>query len=221
MATRKHVLVMSYPAFGHYIPMLSVAERIIPHHDVTFVVSASKANDIRKRGLLPPAPIRFHTFDDELTINLDENFSQLRTLMDIMYDQAPRYARFIGSLNRAGSPLPHVDAVFCDIFNHAPCQPCRDNGIPLYIVSVLPAMLIAGGTRVTKDTPTVSDDTFFSSAAAGEEKDMTNPPMQESSKIINLDGIEAIKCCKAILFNSFEDLEPGAIQTLHDIPCMK
>ncbi|XP_055351497.1 uncharacterized protein LOC129597834 [Paramacrobiotus metropolitanus] len=217
MPARKHVLVLCYPTFGHYIPMLEFAERVVPFHDVTLVVSATRDQEILQRHLSPPDPIRLHFLDDQLSINLDENFTEMKQLIQIIKEQAPHYARFVASLNQASSALPHVDAVFCDIFQHAPCQPCHDKGIPLYIVSTYPAELICGMMRIEKDTPTIPDETFFSSQDVGEEKEMGSFA-QKSGKVVELNQKEAVKCAKGILFNSFEKIEPTAMQELQKIP---
>ncbi|XP_055356955.1 uncharacterized protein LOC129602037 isoform X2 [Paramacrobiotus metropolitanus] len=219
MPVRKHILAVAFPAFGHYIPLLELAKRIIPHHDVTMVISATRDKVIRERHLLPPASIGFHTVDDGVSERIDENFTDLGMLVRIVERSKPHYEKFIESLNTDNSPLPHVDAVFCDITLSQACEPCATKGIPLYVVNPLPTMLMAKSFTIQEDTPTVPDDTFFKEHAPG--TNLANLPVQNSIKVLALGNIRACKKAHAILFNSFDELEPGGLESFQQNPHTK
>ncbi len=47
-----HVVIISSPFFGHIIPMLDFAKRLSEYHYVTYVVSASKLDTLKRRGFI-------------------------------------------------------------------------------------------------------------------------------------------------------------------------
>jgi hypothetical protein len=47
-----HVVLVTSPFFGHMIPLLDFAKRLSVHHHVTYVVSASKLDVLKRRGFL-------------------------------------------------------------------------------------------------------------------------------------------------------------------------
>ncbi|XP_055337297.1 uncharacterized protein LOC129587527 [Paramacrobiotus metropolitanus] len=222
MSTRKHVIVTSYPAFGHYIPMLEVAQRIVPYHDVTMIVSNTMEKAIRQRHLLPPAPIRFYPLDDQFSLDFEDTLPDFKIMFAVMNEQAPPYAKFISILNGKDAPLPHVDALFCDVFHFAPCQPCYDKNIPVYIVSNMPVFWANGVFSITEGTPAVPDDAMLASAPEyNSEKKSPQFILPESWKQFCLHLQNAVQNCKAVLLNSFEALEPTGLQELQQIPFAK
>ncbi|XP_055356956.1 uncharacterized protein LOC129602038 [Paramacrobiotus metropolitanus] len=219
MPIRKHVLAMAFPAFGHYIAMMELAKRIVPHHDVTVVISDTRREEIRQRHLVPPAPIGFHTVDDHVSERIDENFTDLRVLINIIESAKPYYNHFISMLNTDNSPLPFVDAIFCDITQHSPCDAIIAKGIPLYIVNVLPTFLMAKAFTIQEDTPTVPDETFFKDEVDGTKA--ADLPVQESIKTLAFGHHHNCKGARAMLFNSFAELEPGALEAFQQNPRTK
>ncbi|XP_055337318.1 uncharacterized protein LOC129587548 [Paramacrobiotus metropolitanus] len=218
---RKHVLVMALPAFGHYIPGLELAKKIIPHHDVTMVMSIHKLQDIVQRDLLPPSPIQFHTFDDGFTFNIDENMGDLRGFSVANLQSEPYYETFINSLTvsnaaskRAGK-LPPVDAIFCDITMPMPFEPSVQRQIPIYGFMPQSAQMFAAYSVMNKDTRTVPDDVFFSGTDASFNQGDTIP---ESFKNMQDRYDRAQSVATGILLNSFDELEPDALVSLKSLP---
>lgn len=47
-----HIVVITSPLFGHMIPLLDFAKYLSLHHHVTYIVSASKLDVLKRRGFL-------------------------------------------------------------------------------------------------------------------------------------------------------------------------
>ncbi len=47
-----HLVLITSPFFGHMIPLLDFAKRLSIHHHVTYVVSASKLDALKRHGFL-------------------------------------------------------------------------------------------------------------------------------------------------------------------------
>lgn len=47
-----HVVLITSPLFGHMIPLLDFAERLSEHHYVTYIVSASKLDALKRYKFL-------------------------------------------------------------------------------------------------------------------------------------------------------------------------
>ncbi|XP_055337309.1 uncharacterized protein LOC129587539 [Paramacrobiotus metropolitanus] len=218
---RKHVLVMTMPAFGHYIPGLELAKKIIEHHDVTFVLSIHKFKDIEERGILPPAPIQLHTFDDGFTYNVDEHIGDLTGFVKQLCVSKPYYENFINSLTITGDQKPGtsaiapVDAIFCDATMPMPFQACHNRDILTYGFVPLSAKLFASYGAIDENTPSVPDEEFFSGT---DESLNRGGKMAESFKSLALDFGSAQALVKEVLFNSFEELEPEAVVMLNSLP---
>lgn len=76
MATKKHVFMYVYPAFGHIIPMLNLAKKISSVHLTTFAVSKVKLEALRNRGLVTAgveSTIKFMGVEDGLTEEDDKD----------------------------------------------------------------------------------------------------------------------------------------------------
>jgi UDP-glucoronosyl and UDP-glucosyl transferase len=71
--SRKHVLFVAIPAFGHMIPLLQLAQKISPHHRVTFAVSQIKMKEIQERELLTDNSISLVSIPDGYYEGEDEN----------------------------------------------------------------------------------------------------------------------------------------------------
>ena len=49
--SKRHILLVSFPAFGHMIPILELAKKLSKYHTVTFAISAAKVSDLTSREL--------------------------------------------------------------------------------------------------------------------------------------------------------------------------
>lgn len=47
-----HIVLITPPFFGHIFPLLDFAEQLSKQHHVTYVVSASKLDALKDRGML-------------------------------------------------------------------------------------------------------------------------------------------------------------------------
>ena len=48
-----YVVIVSPPFFGHLIPLLDLAKTLTEFHHVTFVLSSSKLDELKRRELIP------------------------------------------------------------------------------------------------------------------------------------------------------------------------
>lgn len=47
-----HIVLITSPFYGHMIPILDLAKRLSTHHHVTYIVSTSKLDMLRRRGFV-------------------------------------------------------------------------------------------------------------------------------------------------------------------------
>ncbi|GAV06719.1 hypothetical protein RvY_16660 [Ramazzottius varieornatus] len=75
-ASRKHILCMTIPAYGHIIPLLELARKLAQHHQVTFAVSSKCACALESLGLYDPANdkdvIQLYPLEDGVKDDLDD-----------------------------------------------------------------------------------------------------------------------------------------------------
>ncbi|XP_055337286.1 uncharacterized protein LOC129587518 isoform X2 [Paramacrobiotus metropolitanus] len=211
------------PAFGHYIPGLELAKKIAKYHDVTFGLSIHKFKDIEGRGILPPAPIQLHTFDDGFTYNVDEHIGDLKAFVQQIHDCKPFYESFINSLAITSDPrpgtstIPPVDAIFCDLSMPMPLRACRNRKILTYGFVPFAAQLFASYGTFDENTPSVPDEVFFSGT---DELANQGKKIAESFKTLGLEFLDAQTLVTEVLFNSFEELEPNVKTMLATLPKM-
>ncbi|XP_055340464.1 uncharacterized protein LOC129589655 [Paramacrobiotus metropolitanus] len=220
---RKHILVIALPAFGHYIPSLELAKKIVQYHDVTFVLSSHRYDEIKERGILPPKPIGTYVFDDGFSYNLDVHIGDLQIFLAKLRNARPHYADFINSLSIRGdstdnektSELPPVDGVFCDLSMPMPIETCQQRSIPVYGFVPMSATLFALQSAINANTPTLPDEVFFS----GQDDTINRCEMvAESLKTWQLEFGPAHTLVTGILFNSCDELEPQAHAMLRAYP---
>ena len=71
-SSKMHILLMSFPAYGHIIPILELAKKIAAHHDVTFALSASKIGDLKKREIIRASdPVEMFGIEDGVMDDFD------------------------------------------------------------------------------------------------------------------------------------------------------
>ncbi|XP_055354039.1 uncharacterized protein LOC129599752 [Paramacrobiotus metropolitanus] len=210
---RKHVLVIVMPAFGHYIPGLELAKKIAPHHDVTLCISGYKVPDIKQRDLMPPAPIRLHGVADHLNFNLDERIHEMRESFQAMADLDPHYEAFIRALgdpSAAGVDLPPVSAIFVDATFPACIRAAHARGLPAFAFSPFSPVFLAHYGDIDEDTPTIAAESFLD----GSVTDLTKVAIPDFMKAQAIRNYDALALSTAILFNSFQELEPHVMDLL-------
>lgn len=71
---RRHILCVAFPAYGHMIPLLALARKISEYHDVTFAVSRSQHDELKRREILTDgdAHIKLFGIDDGFVGDLED-----------------------------------------------------------------------------------------------------------------------------------------------------
>ncbi|XP_055356952.1 uncharacterized protein LOC129602035 [Paramacrobiotus metropolitanus] len=203
MSERKHILVICFPAFGHYLPMLEFAKKAVQHHDVTITYSQERIPDLQRRNVLPPAPIQLLPLEDHMHMALDDGISDLKELAKMMKSTEIFYPDFCRNLPH-GCNRP-VDAVVCDNTFYCAFRSLQENQSlkAYYSFSCFPITLMVQRSMITEELVTVPDEEFFK--AKGQ---MAGVP--ESIKTLAMNMNESMKYQSEIISSSFEELEPRA-----------
>ncbi|XP_055356953.1 uncharacterized protein LOC129602036 [Paramacrobiotus metropolitanus] len=209
MEQRKHVLLISFPALGHYLPMLELAKRIVQYHEVTMTCSKSAVVNLERRSILPPAPINFLSLDDHVTLELDEGVKDVKQIVEIMESTEAFYPTFCRGLPK-GCNAP-VAAVIADEIMYATFKPLKENRtVKVYSFSAFPISLSIKRALTMETAPTVPDEEYFTKGSFG-------AGVPESLKAIALKDKEAMNYVNTVISSSFEELEPDAAASLKTI----
>ncbi|OQV20399.1 putative UDP-glycosyltransferase 72B1 [Hypsibius exemplaris] len=138
---RLHILLLSFPAFGHIIPMLEFAKKLSQHHAVTFGVSAGKLPDLTRRELLHPTedPVRLlgipdNVWDDfdnpedsdailRIFLGVNAAVENLLTAVPLRHDPGRTSSAVPHNSGRASSDVPHDSGRPSSTVPHDPGRP--------------------------------------------------------------------------------------------------
>ena len=157
--TKKHVLLVTFPSYGHIIPVLELAKRVSQFHHVTFAVSAYKIPEIEARGelMVGASSVNFHGLPDGLKLDFDDstdpevlgtglkciNSSFLKLMNDLPTYEHPQET----------SGLRPVDVVIVDSFFGVPIP----TTVPYYLFSAANSRLWQFILSINDETPTASE----------------------------------------------------------------
>ena len=176
---RKHVLFLTFPSFGHIIPLLELAKKTSLFHQVTVVVSASMLKELEERELLDaqtPNDFTVLGLDDGIIRNFDTSTPHhgLGGVSAIVQELDPTLRRFLRAMpvGNDGGTSPSVvgaspvDVVVAERFIASIALPgCAERGIPCYLFNATSGATLNAGMDVTEDTPAVPDEPETSSSS--------------------------------------------------------
>ncbi|XP_055337249.1 uncharacterized protein LOC129587490 [Paramacrobiotus metropolitanus] len=241
MESKKHIVVIAFPGYGHLIPLLSFARKAAEHHHVTFVISKCKLNDLRTRELF--------TAEDEKTIALigledgipdgageDTNPSVWGMLWDGIIPSIEAFLRTVPTPNKPSSQSPYsitrpVDVVFCELFLACSAVICQQRGIPCYLFCTARLGAQLSRLNVTEHTPVVAEGEVSPlrhvMGKRAMDPEQKNAPFLDRHKKHSLSICSGLKPAVGIVINSFREIEEEAIAEYlkderakgHDVKC--
>ncbi|OWA50019.1 putative UDP-glycosyltransferase 74D1 [Hypsibius exemplaris] len=215
---QKHILVISFPAFGHITPLLELSKRLSKYHRISFAVSSSKADAIANRGLIPAHyqhQIAVLPIEDGLTPDYDKIIDP-KHLAAGLQQMEPAQRELLRNMPILDHPngyrnLQPVDVVIADNCLPVPIPACKARGIPGYAFCCAAAWTTVGMLALTEATPECDDEVYYN------EKDHTIAGrIPRSLKQWMLGCQDGMVQANAIIINSFEDLEPDARAQIQD-----
>ena len=130
---RKHILLVTYPAYGLMIPLLEFARKLSTVHDVTFAVSAEMIEGMRKRELiLDGETIAFYAIPDGIStehLSLLDGLKLVQPAVEKLIDALPHKD---ASRTTTESDMRPVDVVVADTYILTAAKGCIAKAIPLY-----------------------------------------------------------------------------------------
>jgi UDP:flavonoid glycosyltransferase YjiC (YdhE family) len=219
-ARRRHFLLISFPAFGHIIPLLELGKKMSEHHDVTFLVSNNKLDAIAKRNLIPPeygGKLQLQGLQDGLVKDLDSQ-PGVDEVLRISNQMAPALTDFLQSLpsldkrtTTGDSALKNaVDVVLTERFLAAIVQKsCEKLQLPCCIFHTSSPSAMLEGLDVTEETVALPVD---APTTIGEYI------LREDYKQFLLMQNEKIESAKALILNTFHAADKDALKSLAKHP---
>ncbi|XP_055356961.1 uncharacterized protein LOC129602041 [Paramacrobiotus metropolitanus] len=203
MHKRKHILVISFPALGHYLPLLELAKRLVAHHEITVTYSQANLSNLERRHILPPAPIKLLPLADQLTTDFEEGVNDVKQIVKTMDSTELFYPDFCRNLPQSCNQP--IDAVIIDSVFYATFSPLQEVKVKVYSFNAFPISMTLKRLMITDSTPTVADNEYFTKGWAG---------VPQSLKVLAMKVNKSMDHMETMIFSSFEDLEPGAVETL-------
>ncbi|OWA51671.1 putative UDP-glycosyltransferase 72B2 [Hypsibius exemplaris] len=211
MSSKKHILVVTIPGYGHIIPMLELAKKISAFHDVTFALSASKVPDLTTREVLSPNDrVEIYPIPDGLTIDPNEDTindkeAGRRWLMAI-------HSSFAQLINGLPTPtavgtisgLKPVNVIIVDIFFGVPVV----TTIPYYIFNAANSMVLQCILALHDDTPVVAEgDEATARFMRIREPGGPELAVQAFEKVMFLPIVKTMLRATGMIINSLRDIE--------------
>ncbi|KAL7749106.1 hypothetical protein RI367_005511 [Sorochytrium milnesiophthora] len=237
--TRRHVIVISGPEWGHLAPAVELAVQLVRLEacDVSLVVSQSVAQLVLKCGLIPPECHTSLTLvpihdglpsgtEDNLAMNREQRISR-HLMLNAHWDTVARIARTCQGLEGAQAtesdfkicPLSvrRIDHIVVGMFVTRAANWFRDLGIPLsafWSSSINSTLHTMRALKLYRESP--SPATQASSMphvpAVYEDKPMT----PQFAKVFG-GLVDAALACDQLLVNSFEELEGSQLAQLREL----
>ena len=214
-----HVLVVTYPRFGHIVPLLELSRKIAKHHYVTFVISQCSYEELLEKELYSDAEkdtFKLYILEDELDMAhansmafhdsfvymWDNTITAVRQLLSVV----PTPSNPKSSLDFANP----IDVVVGNIFVAKAMPVCVERNIPYYLFEPGNVDFIKYALLLDERTPTISNDAtdaFMSPVSHNNTIDA----VAEVFKHCWLPIKDAFPDCKGIVVNSTRDLEKRTI----------
>ncbi|GAU99495.1 hypothetical protein RvY_10489 [Ramazzottius varieornatus] len=229
---RRHVLCVAFPAYGHMIPLLTLARKISEFHDVTFAVSESQHEELKRREILEDndAHIKLFGIDDGFADDTAERFAddpRNMKLMEQMFQQAmDGVAKLISEIpTHKGASKPDfgiqrpVDVVITDNMVAGIVAPVKSRGPLFYLFNASCASFNLLVLSFNEDHPTCADEdapAFQKVPAPGQPL----LPITVGFLPTVLKMKHGMLLADGIIMNSFRGAEEEAIRTIQSHPEM-
>ncbi|XP_055353946.1 uncharacterized protein LOC129599669 [Paramacrobiotus metropolitanus] len=232
MSAKKHVLFLSFPAFGHIIPLLEFARKVAKHHTVTFAVSRSKMEEMIKKELFGDESaenIKLLPIDDEPIAfgETDNPIDDQKAFALIFESVLPAVKNLLlkvplpdGTGDRNAVNCEPVDVIISEIFLAEPLQICRERAIPFYIFNTSALWLIRYFDLITDESTIVPFDKMDPFHIIPEPGD---PPVEVSMPFAMLFGPirKIFPYTLGMIHNSCETVDKADLQLLQQHPVTK
>ena len=218
--SKKHALLMAYPAFGMITPTLQLARELLARgFQVTFAVSRHLIDDMRQRSLLSAQEERLFNLtgiEDDVSHTLDLDFSskscaalleQLEAFQRDLLTKVPTSTSSDCNVSYDYDHIAPVDLVIIDICCiHAVVSICKQRRIPAYAFSTMAAQFVLHFFILDANRPTIPDDMLLKPPVMGySTKSLRYNELKIQEGLLAADGVQ---------FNSFEALEPNFMASL-------
>ncbi|XP_055354777.1 uncharacterized protein LOC129600318 [Paramacrobiotus metropolitanus] len=222
---RKHVALLPYPLFGHITPLLQLARKISAHHDVTFMTSALRVQQLRHRGIFTAADeqhIRLVSLQDGVQES-DDSEGTLGQMMELGEKTMTFTTSLFATMPAAVDPHPDVDyRHLVDQPLHRPVDVIIGDLVAFFQVELLTArgircfcflscsgLMLANKLDIGSDTPVIPDAAFFSDWEAHEDLNVTGIPKAYKDMADKYGGnfLKGFHHVAGYIVNSVEGLE--------------
>ncbi|OQV15142.1 putative UDP-glycosyltransferase 72B1 [Hypsibius exemplaris] len=217
-----HVLIASFPAYGHIIPLYELAKKVGKHHRVTFAVSAPKLSDLVKREIVNASdPVTLFGIEDGLVDDFD-NPTDPGVMARVFQTVLPAFAQLMtvipvrnGNISTVSGIATPVDIVITDNFLGGPAAISHQRGIPFYSFCTANATMLQIMLMLNEDSPTVEEadaEPFVKLPEPGEAP----RPVPEAMKKLFLPMRTGLKFARGIIINSLRELDQEAIRAIDE-----
>ncbi|GAU99547.1 hypothetical protein RvY_10534 [Ramazzottius varieornatus] len=232
---RKHVLLITFPAYGHIIPILELAKRMARSHEVTFAVSECKVEDIKKRELFSvdqENKVRLYGIKDGLDCHLDDPsdpvairkvFKHVLSSVQILMDRMPTRNSAVAATGTDAEKIDEpVDIVIADGFVGGPVSTCRSRGIPFYLFNTAAAHLTQVFLSLDRDRDLIPPDENTGPVCFQQRfgPNVVMDPLLEKLKDLLLPITDTIHLATGLIVNSFREIEEKVMKELSQHPSM-
>lgn len=230
--SRKHVLFLPFPAYGHITPLFQLAIKTSTYHNVTFALSKNKLDGLRRRGFLDnfqdeqaDAGISFFAIEDPVLEEEDDrvsifSFSKNWDRDGLAVADFIKSTQFAGVAESESKPsIPTVDLLIMDyILTWVGTVPAlEERQIPLSLYCSSQGFIFSNKLNVDDNTPTIPDEAFFSPWENYPDVSVTGIP--EHWKKPKLGQMQRpLKLVTSFIFNTLAVLEPECMEIMENHP---
>lgn len=216
---RKHVVLLGYPSFGHMIPLLALARKIVAQNVHTTVASSQVMLDNLKQRELISA-------EDEHTIAFVSLYDEIR---DADLDTSvwtkhwthtlPAREKYLNTLSPANGSVSQgstttVNMIILDMFLGKLIPVANKRGIPCYVFSAAAIGIINNFMHVTEETPVMTTPPRNTFLPSNTSRHGSQSPIVPVLKTVALDLSQNIKSARGIIVNSFRNIEENLIEEM-------
>ena len=149
---RKHVLMVSIPAYGHMIALLELARKIAKHHHVTFVISESITGTVGKREIFSNEKFDILTMVDGFREEPGEHMLQVAVFGKMWHCVVPAVKKLFKEMPavhgcpETATPVDcgitrNVDVVILDNMIATCTEPLKKRQIPFHLFDSMAAAI--------------------------------------------------------------------------------
>ncbi|XP_055332398.1 uncharacterized protein LOC129584288 [Paramacrobiotus metropolitanus] len=225
-----HVLLLSFPAFGHIIPILELARKVAKHHTVTLALSESKIAEMMKKEIFSNEStenIKLLPIKDKAVGDFD-NPDNHKAAFEIVFTSIMPSAQHLlatiprpdGTGDRELWDCQPVDVVIADNFLAGPLQTCRERGIPFYCFNTAALWLTRYFALMKDDAPIIAMeevDPFHTLPGPND------PPLAFAAPFLKFFGTvrKIWPYAQGMIHNSFEAFDKDELELLRRHPDMQ